>query len=130
MRPASVVLPVLRSALTGVEILTRMPDPQHRSYPCVSIRRVGGVRNRTFPKFLGFGLLELSAFSADGPGAAEKLYEEAVEALYRGAADQAAIPGVGYLHSLSESAGPSAQPSPFEETWQVSGTVKVGLRTV
>ena len=96
----------------------------------MSIRRVGGARSRTFPNFLGFGLLELSAFSAEGLAGAEKLYDEALAALYRGAADQAVIPGVGYLHSLSESARPSVQLSPFQATWQVSGTVKVGLRTV
>lgn len=128
IRPQTVVLPILRSALPGVSVVSVDPDVDYRTFPVVVVRRAGGTRNLDLPRRFAHPVLELAAVSADGPIEAEELYDEALEALYDAVRQQITVEGVGYLHSLREAQGPAQAPSRFTDTWAVEGSVRVGLR--
>jgi hypothetical protein len=91
-RLQSVVLPILREALPGAEIRSWVDDVDHRSYPLVSVRRVGCTRHKTRYNQLGLPVIELAVFSDEGLVEAEELYEEA---LYAAVREQTQIQGGG-----------------------------------
>ncbi len=128
MRPAPVVLAILRAALPEVFVVSVIPDVDHRRYPLVAVRRVGGVRHPRRPTLLAFPEIELTAVSADSLVDAELLYENALEALYAAVSAQTVVYGAGCLHSLTEAQGATDVGSPFPDTWAVQGTVQIGVR--
>ncbi|MFA5707381.1 hypothetical protein [Mycolicibacterium sp.] len=128
IRPQAVVLPVLRAALPGVAVVSVVPDVDYRTYPMVSVRRAGGIRNRSLPRLFSQPVLELVAVSAEGLVEAEELYDEALDALYDAVRQQITVEDVGYLHSIRERQGPTQAPSPYPDTWMTEGSVAVGIR--
>jgi hypothetical protein len=127
MRPAEVVLPLLRAALPDVKVSTWIEDVDYRTFPMVAVRRAGGARHATRPNQFSLPVLELSAFSNVGLVEAEELYEDVLESLY-GAVDAQTQTPAGYLHSIKETEGATQRESPFPDTWTVQGSVRLGLR--
>lgn len=130
IRPQSVVLPILRSALPGVSVVSVAPNVDYRTFPMVSIRRAGGTRHPDLPRRFSLPMLEPTTVSADGPVEAEELYYDALDALYDAVRQQETVAGVGYLHSLKVAQGAAQAPSPFPDSWLVRGSIKLGLRPV
>lgn len=128
IRVQSVVLPILREALPGVTVSSWIEDVDTRTFPLVSVRRIGGTRHPIRYNRLSMPTVELSAFTDAGIVETEDLYERALEALYAAVAAQTVVPGVGYLHSLTEAQGATQSPSFFPDTWMVRGTFRTALR--
>ena len=128
IRPQAVMLPILRSALPAVAVLSVDPDVDHRTFPLVVIGRAGGTRHPSWPKRFALPEVELTAVSADGPIEAEELYDDALDALYDAVRQQITVEGVGYLHSIREDRGATQVGSEIPDTWSVQGSVRVGLR--
>lgn len=129
IRVQSVLLPLLKSALPGTSVVSVVPDIDYRSFPLVAVKRSGGVRNRNLPTGYARPVVELQAVSADGLIEAEELYEDALEALYAAVRAQTVVGSVGYLQSITEAQGATQTESPYPDTWSVSGSVEVGLRS-
>jgi hypothetical protein len=128
IRPQAVVLPILRSALPGVAVVSVVPDVDHRTFPMVYFRRAGGTRHPDLPRRFSLPVLAMAAVSADGPIEAEELYDDALEALYDAVRQQITVEGVGYLHSIRETQGATQAPSPYLDTWSVAGSIRLGVR--
>lgn len=128
MRPQELVLPLLRQALPDASVVSWIPDVDHRTFPLVLVRRVGGARHADHPTKLSLPVVELSVFSSAGLVECEDLYENALEALYAAVRRQTVVDGVGYLHSIRETQGATQSASPFPDTWMVRGSVRFGLR--
>ncbi|MFI2841693.1 hypothetical protein [Mycolicibacterium sp. PDY-3] len=116
MRPAEVILPVLRSALPDALVVSVVPDVDQRTYPMVCIERSGGTRSENAPRLLALSEVDITVVSADGLIAAEELYEDALDALYD------ALPGV------RETQGATEVESKYPDTWAVEGTIRVRVR--
>lgn len=128
IRVQEVVLPILREALPGVTVGSFAPDVDHREFPSVTVRRVGGTRHPSKPDELFFAEVSVAVFSAESVPAAEDLYEGVLEALYGSVAAQRAVAGVGYLHSVKELQGLMSVSSPYPDTWTVTGRLRFGVR--
>lgn len=73
IRPQAVVLPLLRAALPGVEVVSVVPDVDQRTYPMFALCRAGGTRNVNMPSRVSSPRLEMMAVSAAGLIEAEEL---------------------------------------------------------
>lgn len=130
IRPQAVVLPLLRSALPGVSVVSVIPDVDHRQLPMVHVERVGGTRNVNMPDKHANPVVRVTAASGAGLIEAEELYEASLTALYAAVRAQQPVPGVGHLQSISEASGPSEIPSGVQDVWTVGGTVQVAVRSL
>lgn len=124
-RVQSIILPVLREALPGVTIGSWYRDVDYRTFPIINIRRLGGVG--TDPKRLDLPVIEMTVYSQESLPAAENLYMDAREVLLDMVERQTVTPS-GYLHSFTETMGPTPFDSPFEDTWRVQGLIQLGVR--
>lgn len=127
MRPQAVVLPILRSALPDVAVVSTLPDVDHRTLPMVVVRRSGGTRNPAQPQLHSLPQVDLEAVSADGLVEAEELYEDVLDALYAAVAAQTVVPNAGHLQSLAETQGPAQTRSEVPDSWAVAGSVRLAL---
>ena len=75
IRPAEVVLPVLREALPEVSVVTWMADVQQRTLPMILVRPLGGYRHDRRPKDLTLRVIEMSAHTASDLADTEQLYD-------------------------------------------------------
>ncbi|ALA48130.1 tail terminator [Mycobacterium phage Phlei] len=128
-RIQSVVLPILRSdpRLAGVTINTWIPDVDHRVFPLINIRRIGGVRNEDAPTVYSLPIIEMTAFTDTDLIECEELYETALDVLYDAVQTQKQTPA-GYLQSIEETMGATQFSSPFQDSWRVQGLIRLGLR--
>lgn len=128
-RIQEVVLPILRgdSKLSGVTVVTWVPDIDHRDFPMINIRRIGGGRHETRPMDLAVPVVEMSCYSDESLIEAERLYEKALDALYSAVAEQTQTPK-GYLHSIRETMGATQFSSLYMDSWRVQGLIQLGLR--
>lgn len=128
-RVQSVVLPVLREELASeypdLTVGSWYADVDHRTFPLLSVRRLGGVAND--PARLDFPVLEMTAYTRDGLVATEDLYLDA-RAVILDMVERQRVTEAGYLHSFTEVMGPTLLSSPFEDTWRITGSIQVGLR--
>lgn len=124
-RVQSIILPVLREALPGVTIGSWYRDIDYRTFPILNIRRLGGVGPD--PKRLDLPVIEMTAYTQESLPATENLYMDAREALLDMVERQTVTPS-GYLHSFTETMGPTPFDSPFEDTWRVQGLIQLGVR--
>jgi hypothetical protein len=147
IRVQAVVLPILRSALnahlveegseapvydrsrTGVAVVSVVPDVGHRTLPMIVVRRAGGTRHIDLPNRFSLPEVKMTAVSTDGLIEAEELYDDAIEALYAAVANQTVVPNVGHLQSIPEAQEPTQAPAEVPDTWAVTGSLRVGLRT-
>lgn len=128
-RPQDVVLPILRTAVGDrfAKIGSWTEDVDHRQFPLLNIRRSGGPRYRRGPRQLSLPVLELSVYGTDSLAATERLYDDALEALYAAVRNQTTTEA-GYLHSITETVGATQVASPFQRSWLVRGAVRLGIR--
>lgn len=124
-RVQSIILPVLREALPGVTIGSWYRDIDYRTFPILNIRRLGGVGPD--PKRLDLPVIEMTAYTQESLPATENLYMDAREVLLDMVERQTVTPS-GYLHSFTETMGPTPFDSPFEDTWRVQGLIQLGVR--
>lgn len=126
-RVQAVVIPVLREALDGMKVGSWVEDVDYREFPMLNVRRVGGYRNMRYPLKLDLAVIELTAYGTEGLIETEKLYSDALEALYEAAEKQAHTPA-GYIHSVKETMGMTQFSSLFMDSWRVQGLIQVGVR--
>jgi hypothetical protein len=124
-RVQEVVIPVLRAALPGVMVTSWIPDVDHRTFPLVNVRRLGGLPRHV--RLLDLPVIELTAYSRDGLIACENLYLDARTVLWDMVQHQTLTPH-GYLHSYFETMGPTQFDSGFDDSWRVQGLIQLGLR--
>lgn len=124
-RVQAVVLPRLREELPGVMIGSWVPDVDHRTFPLLNVRRLGGISQD--PKRLDRPTIELTAYTADGLVPTEDLYMDARQILFEMVDNQTLTP-TGYLHSFFETMGPTQFDSPFDDTWRIQGIIQLGVR--
>lgn len=133
-RVQSVALPILRARFTDMDddqITSWAPNINHRKFPLITLRRLGGFRHETKPTQFGLQVVEMTAFTAAQFGgnmpATENLYEDALEALYESVKRQTQTPA-GYLHSIKETMGATQFSSLFQDSWRVQGLIQLGVR--
>lgn len=124
-RIQEVVIPVLRANLPGVTVTSWVPKVDHRDFPLLNIRRLGGLPKDV--RRLDMPVIEMTAYSRDGLIATENLYLDARQVLWDMVRDQTVTPR-GYLHSYFETMGPSQFDSPYDDSWRIQGLIQLGLR--
>jgi hypothetical protein len=128
-RVQAVVLPLLRAGLAEayptLHVSTWVPDVDHRTFPLLNVRRLGGIS--TDPRRLELAVIEMTAFSADGLVATENLYLDARHVLVEAQAHQT-VTEQGYIHSFFETMGPTQFDSTFDDTWRIQGLIQLGVR--
>ncbi|MFD1045257.1 hypothetical protein ACFQ1S_06450 [Kibdelosporangium lantanae] len=124
-RIQAVLIPVLRAALPGVMVMSWMPDVDHRTFPSLNIRRLGGLQRDV--RRLDRPVIEMTAYSRDGLIACEDLYLDARTVIWDMVQQQTVTPQ-GHLHSFFETMGPTQFDSPWDDTWRVQGLIQLGLR--
>lgn len=125
-RVQEIVIPVLRAELPGVNITSWVPDVDHRTYPILNIRRLGGLAVDV--RRLDRAVIEVTAYSRDGVVGTENLYLDARTVIWDMVDKQTVVPGVGYLHSFFETFGPTQFDSPYDDTWRIQGLIQVAMR--
>lgn len=126
-RVEDIILPLLRSALPGVTVGTWVEDIDHRSFPLVHLHHIGGVRHDRRPKQLAMPEVQMACMRSDNLANTTIMYNTALEALYDAWLNQTVTPA-GYLSSFVETTGMRQGPSPYQDSWFVSGTMKFGVR--
>ena len=128
-RAQPIVMQILREwpALEDVSVSSWVADIDHRSFPLINVRRIGGGRNKTYPNGMDVAIVEMTAYSIEGLPECEHLYNHALDALYDAVLHQKQT-DTGYLHSINENMGMTQFSSLFMDSWRVQGLVKLGLR--
>ncbi|MDV6975337.1 hypothetical protein [Mycobacterium intracellulare] len=129
-RVQKIALPILRAYpdLEGVTIGSWVADVDHRKFPLINVRRVGGRgRNSKRPNQLALVVVEMTAYGNEDLPATEDLYDVALEALYEAVLRQKVTP-YGHLGSIKETMGATEFGSPFQDTWRVQGLIQLGIR--
>lgn len=124
-RVQSIILPVLRTELPGVDVGSWYKDVASRTFPLLNVRRLGG--GVMSPRWLDRPVIELTAYTKDGLAATEDLYLDARHILWEMVEKQTVTPS-GYLHSFFETMGPTPFDAPFEDAWRVQGLIQLGVR--
>lgn len=124
-RVQEILLPVLREKLPDVMFTSWVPDVDHREFPLVNIRRLGGLPVDV--RRLDRAVIELTAYSADGLVACEDLYLDVRTVIWDMCQSQTVTPA-GSICSYWETMGPTQFDSPFDDTWRVQGLIQLGLR--
>lgn len=123
-----VVLPILREALPDhVTVTSWVNDVDHRTYPIVHIRRLGGYRDPSKRKMMDHPVIEMTAFGDEGLIETEELYIQALDALMDAALSQKVV-DAGRLAYVQETMGMTQFSSLFVDSWRVQGLVKLGIR--
>lgn len=124
-RVQEVVIPVLRDNFPDVMVTSWVPDVDYRTLPLLNVRRLGGYSKD--PTRLDKATIELTAFSADGLEAAEDLYYDARQVIYKMVENQV-LTDAGYLHSIIETLGPIQFDSTIDDSWRIQGLIQLGVR--
>lgn len=123
-----VVLPILRAGLPeDVKVGSWIEDIDHRHYPQVNIRRVGGPRDTGQPYRLDRPTMELTAYHNEGLIEAEELYAKSLDLLFEAQHKQTLTPA-GYLSRVEEYMGMTQFSSLFQDTWRVQGLISLSVR--
>ncbi|WP_144311943.1 hypothetical protein [Actinopolyspora erythraea] len=104
----------------------KLPPLEHRGYPLVNIRRIGG--SSTYVQHLDRPSLEVLCISDQGSSDAENIYLDVRQVLYDAYVNQTVIQGAGSIHSFTEQTGPFTFDSPYSGTWGAQGLILLGLR--
>jgi hypothetical protein len=70
----------------------------------------------------------MSAHTASDLADTEQLYDRALEALYTAWERQTVVADKGWVHSITETMGPTQLSPLFEDSWRVQGLIRLGLR--
>lgn len=125
-RVQAIAIPLLRTALPGVQVVSWVPELRDRLYPILNVRRSGGYP--VDPKLLDRGTVELTAYCNTDLEDTEELLKRAQIVLWDAVGSQTVVPGVGYLHSYKQTFGPTQFDSPYDDTWRVQSLVQFGFR--
>ena len=128
IRPAEVVLPILRTALPGISVVTYFNDADHRRLPLVQVRPLGGVGHDRHPELLDVRVIELSAHTATDLAATEELWDSAWRALHKAWLRQTVVADKGWICSIEKNMGATQSAPIFEDSWRVLGLIQLGLR--
>lgn len=127
-RVQAVVLPLLRAAVPdNVKVGSWVEDIDYREFPLINIRRIGGSRNGRHPLKMGLAVVEMTVYGKTDLPTTEKLYDDALEALYQAVRYQTQTEA-GYLHSIKETMGATQFSSPFQSSWRIQGLIQLGVR--
>ncbi|WP_158881990.1 hypothetical protein [Amycolatopsis anabasis] len=124
-RVQEVLFPVLRAQFPGVTFTSWYADVDHRTYPFVNVRRLGGLSKDA--KRLDKPVIEMTVYTRYGLVAAENLYLDVREVIWDMVRNQTVTPA-GYLHSFFETMGPTPFDSGIDDTWRVQGLIQLGVR--
>lgn len=124
-RVQEILLPALREALPGVLVTSWIPDVDRRSYPLVSIRKVGGTP--VDMDVLDRQTIELQAIGNESLAATEDLFYDARYVIWEMVKNQTVTPA-GHLHSFTDSSGAMQLESPYTDTWRIQGLIQLGVR--
>ncbi|HVV11578.1 hypothetical protein [Amycolatopsis sp.] len=108
-----------------MDIVSWEKNVKHRTYPFLKVRRLGGLAKD--PKRLDRAVIEMTAYTRDGLVATEDLYLDARQVIWDMVENQTVTPA-GYLHSFTETLGPTQFDSEFDDTWRVQGLIQLGIR--
>lgn len=123
-----VVLPILRDALPdNVTVTSWVNDVDHRTYPIVHIRRLGGYRDPSKKNMMDHPVIEMTALTDVGLIETEELYIQALDALMDAASSQKVV-DAGRLAYVQETMGMTQFSSLFVDSWRVQGLIKLGIR--
>lgn len=127
-RVQEVVIPILRKHLPeNVAVTSWVPDIDHRVYPIVNIRRLGGYRDNRLPKKLDLPIIEITAYTDESIEETEALYSRVLDILYE-AKDKQEVVDAGHLSHVKETMGATQFSSLFQDTWRIQGLIQVGVR--
>lgn len=124
-RIQQIVLPLLRDALPGVQVVSWIPRVDLRDYPMLEVRRIGGLPVDITE--LDRPVIEMTAYGKETLADTEDLYLDARQAIWDAVEDQTVTPD-GYLHSFFETMGMTQFDSPLADTWRIQGLIQLGLR--
>lgn len=123
-----IVIPLLRRALPPeVQVVSWVPDVDHRDYPIINVRRLGGPRERNKPFHLDKPVIEMTVYHHEGLPEAEELYTRALDALFTAKQNQTVVDR-GYLTFVNETMGMTQFGSLFQDTYRVQGLIQLGIR--
>jgi hypothetical protein len=126
-RVQKIVIPVLRSELTGVKVGSWIEDIDYREFPLVNVRRLGGPGLKGPRANLDLAVIELTAYTGEGLIQTEDLLLDARQVIYDMVSHQKVTPD-GYIHSYFETMAPTQFDSPFEDTWRIQCLIQLGVR--
>lgn len=128
-RVQEIVVPILRNALPeGVKVSTWIDDIDHRTYPLVNVRRVGGYRDFAKPYFLDRPVIELTVIHDEGLVEAEELYSQCLDALLDSWQDNKVVDR-GHIGRVRETMGMTQFSSLFQDTFRVQGLIELSVRS-
>jgi|HigsolmetaAR206D_1030411.scaffolds.fasta_scaffold01479_7 hypothetical protein len=126
-RVQRIVIPALRDGLPGVKVGSWVEDIDHRTYPIINVRRLGGPGLHPSIGRIDFAVIELTAYHDAGLIECEDLLLDARQIIYEMVENQT-VTEHGYLHSYFETMGPTQFDSPFEDTWRIQALMQLGAR--
>ena len=127
-RVQEVVIPILRKFLPeNVTVTSWVPDIDHREYPIVNVRRLGGYRDNRLPNHLDLPIIEITAYGAESIEETEALYARVLDILYEAKNKQVTV-DKGHLSHVKETMGATQFSSLFQDTWRIQGLIQVGVR--
>ena len=112
------------------------PALDHKRYPLIKIRRMGGTPDQKRPDLLDKAVIEITAHSTAtdshyvGYAGTEDLLLDAQYLIQQAVRNQTVVDDVGYLHSHFQTMGPIQLDSPFDDTWRWQSLIQLGLRPV
>lgn len=124
-RIQEVLIPAIRAEFPDAKVGSWVEDIDHREYPIINIRRLGGLA--VDPQLLDRAVIELTVFgNVDLPSTEDLLYKvrEFIYTLHR----RQTVVGGGSINSYRETLGPTQFDSPFEDTWRVQMLIQLGVR--
>lgn len=121
-----VVVRLLRASLPNtIKVGTWVENIDHRSFPLVNVRRLGGTSVR--PDWLDLPVVEITSYRKEGLVETRDLFLDCRELLWRAVQLQTTTER-GYLHSFKDVMGGTVFDAPYGEAWRVQGLIQLGLR--
>ena len=127
-RVQDIVLPLLREGLgPGVHVRTWSDNVEHREYPEVRVRRLGGLNTLgSIQNGLEHPGGEITATTREGLAATEDLAIRCRNILVN--SRNVVVPGVGHLVRVRETLGMTQFPSEIQGTWRVQQLLRTDFR--
>ena len=127
-RVQDIVLPLLREGLgPGVHVRTWSDNVEHREYPEVRVRRLGGLNSLgSIQNGLEHPVVEITATTREGLAATEDLAIRCRNILVN--SRNVVVPGVGHLVRVRETLGMTPFPSEIQGTWRVQQLLRTDFR--
>lgn len=127
-RVQDIVLPLLREGLgPGVHVRTWSDNVEHREYPEVRVRRLGGLNSfGSIQNGLEHPVVEITVTTREGLAATEDLAIRCRNILVN--SRNVVVPGVGHLVRVRETLGMTQFPSEIQGTWRVQQLLRTDFR--